>query len=52
LCFSSRKNGDIFCFAMLLGAALQITNMFGDTFIRDFGSNPEYQGTLGWNTLY
>jgi NHS family xanthosine MFS transporter len=46
LCFSSRKNGDIFCFAMLLGAALQITNMF-DTFIRDFGSNPEYQGTLG-----
>jgi hypothetical protein len=25
------------CFAMLLGAALQITNMFGDTFIRDFG---------------
>jgi NHS family xanthosine MFS transporter len=32
---SSRKNGDIFVFAMLLGAALQITNMFGDTF-RDF----------------
>jgi NHS family xanthosine MFS transporter len=30
--FSSRKNGDIFLFfAMLLGAALQITNMFGDT---------------------
>jgi NHS family xanthosine MFS transporter len=32
-------------------AALQITNMFV-ILIRDFGSNPEYQGTLGWNTLY
>ena len=31
-----------FLFAMFLGAALQITNMFGFPFLKDFGSNPEY----------
>jgi MFS transporter, NHS family, xanthosine permease len=31
-----------FLFAMFLGAALQITNMFGFPFIKDFGNNPEY----------
>jgi NHS family xanthosine MFS transporter len=36
-----------FLYAMLLGAALQITNMFGDTFIRDFGKVPEFQNTFG-----
>ena len=45
--FKQRKMAIFFIFAMLLGAALQITNMFGDTFIRDFGSNPEYAGTFG-----
>jgi NHS family xanthosine MFS transporter len=30
----------IFLFCHVTWAALQITNMFGDTFIRDFGSNP------------
>jgi NHS family xanthosine MFS transporter len=45
--FKQKKMAVFFVFAMLLGAALQITNMFGDTFIRDFGSNPEYQGTFG-----
>jgi len=45
--FKQKKMAIFFVFAMLLGAALQITNMFGDTFIRDFGSNPEYQGTFG-----
>lgn len=45
--FKQKKMAIFFVFAMLLGAALQITNMFGDTFIRDFGNNPEYQGTFG-----
>jgi NHS family xanthosine MFS transporter len=45
--FKQRKMAIFFVFAMLLGAALQITNMFGDTFIRDFGSNPIYKGTFG-----
>jgi NHS family xanthosine MFS transporter len=31
-----------FLFAMLLGAALQITNMFGKPFLTDFGAIPEY----------
>ena len=35
-----------FLFAMLLGAVLQITNTFGGTFLRDFGSNPAYQDSL------
>lgn len=45
--FKQKKLAIFFVFAMLLGAALQITNMFGDTFIRDFGSNPIYKGTFG-----
>lgn len=45
--FKQKKMAIFFVFAMLLGAALQITNMFGDTFIRDFGLNPEYKGTFG-----
>ncbi len=45
--FKQKKMAMFFVFAMLLGAALQITNMFGDTFIRDFGSDPQYKGTFG-----
>lgn len=45
--FKQKKMAIFFVFAMLLGAALQVTNMFADTFIRDFGSNPEYHGTFG-----
>jgi NHS family xanthosine MFS transporter len=45
--FKQKKMAIFFVFAMLLGAALQITNMFGDTFIRDFGSDPKYHGTFG-----
>ncbi len=45
--FKQKKMAIFFVFAMLLGAALQITNMFGDTFIRDFGSDPQYKGTFG-----
>lgn len=31
-----------FFFSMLLGAALQLTNMYGDTFLSDFEKIPEY----------
>ena len=31
-----------FVFSMLLGAALQITNAFGDSYIQSFGSMPQY----------
>ncbi|MBL7865387.1 MAG: nucleoside permease [Cyclobacteriaceae bacterium] len=36
--FKRRKMVVFFVFAMLLGAALQITNTFGEAFIHDFGS--------------
>jgi MFS transporter, NHS family, xanthosine permease len=36
-----------FVFAMLLGAALQITNMFGEFFIKEFGKIDEYQNSFG-----
>jgi MFS transporter, NHS family, xanthosine permease len=45
--FKQKKLAIFFVFAMLLGAALQITNMFADSFIRDFGNNPIYKGTFG-----
>lgn len=35
-----------FFFAMLLGAALQLTNMYGDTFLHDFKNIPAYAETL------
>ncbi|MDF7809776.1 nucleoside permease [Hymenobacter sp. YC55] len=35
-----------FLFAMLLGAALQLTNAYGDTFLHDFDKVPAYQDTL------
>ncbi|TGE25995.1 MFS transporter [Hymenobacter aquaticus] len=35
-----------FLFALLLGAALQLTNAYGDTFLHDFDKNPLYQDTL------
>ena len=35
-----------FLFALLLGAALQLTNAYGDTFLHDFDKIPAYQGTL------
>ena len=34
--------GLFFIFSMLLGAALQLTNMYGDTFLEDFRSMPQY----------
>ncbi|TGE21131.1 nucleoside permease [Hymenobacter metallicola] len=35
-----------FLFALLLGAALQLTNAYGDTFLHDFDKNPAYQDTF------
>jgi NHS family xanthosine MFS transporter len=41
--FKSRKMAMFFIFAMLLGAALQLTNAYGDTFLHDFAGNPVYK---------
>ena len=35
-----------FLFALLLGAALQLTNAYGDTFLHDFDKVPAYRDTL------
>ncbi|TXF79105.1 nucleoside permease [Chryseobacterium sp.] len=35
--FGERKMALFFIFSMFLGAALQLTNMYGDTFLKDFG---------------
>jgi NHS family xanthosine MFS transporter len=42
--FKNRKMAVFFIFAMLLGAALQLTNAYGDTFLHDFANVPEYAG--------
>lgn len=44
--FKERRMAIFFIFSMLLGAALQITNAFGDSYIQSFGSQPEYAGSL------
>ncbi|MEN6618681.1 MAG: nucleoside permease [Rikenellaceae bacterium] len=40
--FKQRKMAIFFIFAALLGAALQITNTFGEPFLHDFAKNPVY----------
>jgi NHS family xanthosine MFS transporter len=44
--FKEYKMALFFIFAMLLGAALQLTNAYGDTFLHDFAGIAEYQNTL------
>jgi NHS family xanthosine MFS transporter len=47
--FSLFKNPNMalfFFFAMLLGAALQLTNAYGDTFLHDFASNPLHKDSF------
>ncbi len=47
--FSLLKNPTylvFFLFSMLLGAALQLTNAYGDTFIHEFESIPEFTNSL------
>jgi NHS family xanthosine MFS transporter len=41
-----RKLATFFAFALLLGAALQLTNAYGDTFLHDFDKVPAYRDTL------
>ena len=46
------KNGQFaifFIFSMMLGAALQITNGYANTFITSFVDNPDYANTWGAN---
>lgn len=40
--FGNYKMALFFLFSMLLGGALQLTNMYGDTFLDDFKYNPEF----------
>ena len=42
--FKNRKMAVFFIFAMLLGAALQLTNAYGDTFLHDFANIDQYKG--------
>lgn len=40
--FGKYRMALFFLFSMLLGGALQLTNMYGDTFLDDFKNNPAY----------
>jgi len=44
--FSNYKMALFFIFAMFLGAALQLTNMYGDSFLDDFKNVPEYANSF------
>jgi NHS family xanthosine MFS transporter len=44
--FANYKMALFFIFSMLLGAALQLTNMYGDSFLSGFGANPAYKDSL------
>jgi len=44
--FKTPKFAIFFAFSMLLGAALQLTNAYGDTFIHDFKNVPAYQDLI------
>ena len=44
--FGSYKIALFFIFSMFLGGALQLTNMYGDVFISEFETIPEYSDSL------
>jgi len=44
--FANYKMALFFLFSMLLGAALQLTNMYGDSFLNDFNKMPEYANSF------
>jgi len=44
--FKTPKFAIFFAFSLLLGAALQLTNAYGDTYLHDFATVPAYQGLL------
>jgi NHS family xanthosine MFS transporter len=45
--FKDKKMAVFFLFSLLLGAALQITNGFGDLFLSSFAGAPEYAESFG-----
>lgn len=47
--FKQKKMAIFFCFSMLLGVSLQITNGFANPFLSSFGGVPEYADTFGVN---
>ena len=44
--FKDKKMALFFIFSMLLGASLQLTNMYGDTFIHDFAKIPKFANSI------
>ncbi len=44
--FGTYKMALFFIFSMFLGGALQLTNMYGDTFLSDFSKMPEYADSV------
>jgi NHS family xanthosine MFS transporter len=44
--FANYKMALFFIFSVFLGAALQLTNMYGDSFLDDFKKVPEYANSL------
>lgn len=44
--FKEPKMALFFVFSMMLGASLQLTNMYGDTFLHDFAKIPEFKDLL------
>jgi NHS family xanthosine MFS transporter len=44
--FLNKKTALFFLFSMMLGAALQLTNMYGDVFVSEFGNFGKYQDSL------
>jgi MFS transporter, NHS family, xanthosine permease len=44
--FKNTKMAVFFIFAMLLGASLQLTNAYGDTFLHDFAKIPVFQDLI------
>ncbi len=44
--FGEYRMALFFIFSMLIGAALQLTNMYGDTFLSDFEKIPQYEDSF------
>lgn len=44
--FGTYKMALFFLFSMFLGGALQLTNMYGDVFLSEFGKVPEYADSI------
>lgn len=44
--FLNYKTALFFLFSMMLGAALQLTNMYGDVYVSEFGNFGKYQGSI------